>query len=291
MISTRTPGGQPVLIFAARRALAVLSLLGVAACATEPPPPPVEPTFLRTYLPEGAEDGDARYPIVMLIPGCLEPGEGSGAPHYERFAKRLADEGFFVGLISWRGSWPGHPGCAAYADAAMIAGEIDRAASVLRQSSRGMKERVHLVGWSHTALGVIEAIGKAHGADPAFRATTIIYPACPSIEGWTSDTSLQMLIAMKDDADAAACRKFADDADGPAPLALLEYDAAHGFDIRPSNAPADAWIFRNRDNSAYDGGVAEAAFFQTLKFLRIGDPRPGEAASTAGEAVLPPATP
>lgn len=275
-------------IFAVRRTVALASLLLAAACATEPPPPPVEPPFLRTFLPQGAEDGEARYPIVMLIPGCLEPGEGSGAPHYERFARRLADEGLFVGLIAWRGAWPGHPGCAAYADAAMMAGEIDRAASVMRQSSRGMKERIHLVGWSHAALGVIEAIGKAHGADPAFRATTIIYPSCPSIEGWTSDTSLQMLIAMDDEGDAAACRKFADDADGPAPLALLEFDAAHGFDIRPSNDPADAWIFRGRDNAAFDGGVAEAAFIQTLKFIRIGDPRPDAAADAAGGAVLPP---
>lgn len=275
-------------ISAARRAFAMALLLLAAACATEPPPPPVEPPFLRTFLPEGAEEGEARYPIVLLVPGCLEPGEGSGAPHYERFAKRLADEGFFVGLVSWRGAWPGHPGCAAYADAAMMAGEIERAASVLRQSSRGMKERIHLVGWSHAALGVIEAIGKAHGADPAFRATTIIYPACPTMEGWTSDTSLQMLIAMKDDADAATCRKFADDADGPAPLVLLEFNAARGFDIRPSNAPVDAWIFRNRDNSAYDGGVAEATFLHTLKFLRIGDPRPDEAADAAGGAVMPP---
>lgn len=272
-------------IFAARRAIALAAILLTAACVTEPPPPPVEPPFLRTYLPTGAEESDARYPIVILVPGCLEPGEGSGAPHYERFAKRLADEGFFVGLIAWRGAWPGHPGCVSYADGVMIAGEIDRAAAVLRQSSRGMRERIHLVGWSHAALGVITSIGKTHGAEPAYRASTIIYPTCPALEGWTSDTSLQMLIAMTDEAKAETCRKFADDGDGPAPMALLEFNAVHGFDIRPTNDPAHAWIFRGRDNGAYDEGTAEAAFVQTVKFLRIGDPRTDAAASAIGEAV------
>ncbi len=278
-------------ISVARRLLALCGALVLGACVSEPPPPPTEPPFLRTYAPENAEPGINRYPVVILVPGCLSPAEGSGAPQYERFGKRLAEEGYFVGLISWRGAWPGHAGCAAYADANAIAAEIDRAASALRQSALAQKDRIHLVGWSRAALGVIAAIGTGHGADPAYRASTIIYPDCPTETAWTSNTSLQFLLSAQEEEAAERCRKFADDADGPAPIAILEYDVPRGFDIRPSADPAYAWIFNGRDNSTYDPAMTEAAYTEILKFLRIGDPRPAAAANAAGGSILTPPVP
>lgn len=250
---------------------ALTAALTAAACqsiAGKPPalaaPQAGPPPFLRTYA-----TGEPR-PTVLLIPGCEAPLISSRAAVFERYALRLREEGFAAAVVDYPGAATGNPGCREEATPHVVADAIDRALSQLALTPGFDGGRIHLVGWSQGAAGVLHIIRREkrrHGLVSA----AVFYPRCPKPAPWKSGVTLFMLLGQNDlYAPASSCREWADESEGPGPVVINRYvGAGHGFDV--GEAADDAYTAYRRDDvpMSFDPSNAHQAMIDLLKFLRL----------------------
>jgi dienelactone hydrolase len=254
------------------RATAVLALaMLAAACATKPPIPLVAapmadaPPFLRTFVPVGGD----KHPVVLLVPGCDAPLISSRAALYERYAIRLRDEGFAVGIVSYEGSELGEPACRITATPGIIENAIQRAASQMQAMPGIDRTRLHLVGWSWGGRGVLQAV-KAKVPVSGLISAVAFYPVCPEAELFATRVTLLMLMGEADTtAPWAKCRAWADKSDGPGPVVITRYvGVEHGFDV-PEAGDASFASYSTGTPLTFDASTAWQAWKDMVSFLKL----------------------
>lgn len=253
-------------------AVVLTVLLMTAACKTAVPPPPLlappaaaTPPFLRRFAAEGTSR-----PAVLLVPGCETPLISSRAALFERHADRLRAEGFAAAIVDYPGAAKGEPDCVDIADAGAIAQAIDRAIDELSADRRFDLSRVHLIGWSHGATGVLALLQRPERRKGLVSAA-VFYPPCPAAQPWKSAVTLFMLLGEKDTVTPPApCRAWADKSDGPGPVVINRYvGVGHGFDVGEAADPAYAAYLRPHVPLTFDASTAHQAMKDLLSFLKL----------------------
>jgi dienelactone hydrolase len=251
--------------------VAALVLLAATACKTVAPPsaltPPsvAAPPFLRSFAVE-----NERRPTVLIVPGCEAPLISSRAALFERHARRLSDEGFAAAIVSYPGADLGEPGCVSVASAETISRAINRALTELAHDPRFDPSRIHLVGWSQGATGVLAVMQQAK-RQPGLVSAAVFYPPCPKPEIWQSAVTLFMLLGEKDVVTPpGGCRIWADKSEGPGPVVINRYvGVGHGFDVGEAADPAFAAFLREDVPMVFDASTAHQAMKDLLSFLRL----------------------
>lgn len=252
--------------------LAVLALAALtSACASLPPVPNVSapmamaPPFLRTFIPAGGTP----HPLVLLVPGCEAPLISSRAALFERYAIRLRDEGFAVGIVAYDGSDKGDPSCRDIATIGRMENAIQRAASQMQAMPGIDRTRLHLVGWSWGGRGVLEAV-KAKVPVAGLISAVAFYPTCPEPELFRTRVTLLMLTGETDAvAPWARCRAWADKSDGPGPVVITRYvGVGHGFDV-PEAADAAFAPYAVGTLLSFDASTAWQAWKDMVSFLKL----------------------
>lgn len=255
-----------------RLAAACAAALLAAACQTPSASGPrlgapmdADPPYFREFLPAGEA---APRSAVLIVPACEAPLISSRAQLYVRYAEFLRDEGFAVAILAWPGSGAGEPACNALEPSAisvLIAAALYKL-QVMRQVD---SDRLHLVGWGHGGLAVLDFIAseKRHRG---LVSAVAVYPACPAPAPWRSEVTLLLALAELDATNPpAACRAWAEKSEGPGPVAITRYTGVgHGFDVAEAGDPAfDEW--RTGTPLAYDNPTAWQFRADLLKFLRL----------------------
>lgn len=254
--------------------LALTAALTVVACQTAAEKPPalaaplaISPPFLRTFA-----TAETR-PTVLLVPGCETPLISGRAAVFERYATRLRDEGFATAIVDYPSASTGSPKCREEATPHVIADAIDRALAQLATMPGFDGKRIHLIGWSQGAAGVLHVIRREkrrHGLVSA----AVFYPRCPKPAPWKSEVTLFMLLGEKDVyAPASSCREWADESEGPGPVVINRYvGVGHGFDVGEAADPAYASYRRDDVPLAFDASTDHQATIDLLKFLKLALP-------------------
>lgn len=251
--------------------LALATALTAAACQTVTEKPPAlaapqaaAPPFLRTFAT--AEP----HPTVLLVPGCEAPLISGRAAVFERYALHLRDEGFATAIVDYPGAAAGNPKCREQATPHIVADAIDRALAQLAITPGFDGDRIHLIGWSQGAAGVLHVIRREkrrHGLVSA----AVFYPRCPKPAPWKSAVTLFMLLGEKDAyAPASSCREWADESEGPGPVVINRYvNVGHGFDVGEAGDETYAAYRHDDVPLAFDASTAHQAGIDLLKFLRL----------------------
>lgn len=246
-------------------------LLG--ACVSTPklvaPPREDAPERLQVFAPEG----EGPFPVALILPGCEAPLLSSRAAFYERMAGVLTGAGFLAVIVSYPGAERGAPECREEAQLASVLAAIDESVATLRTRGDADTARLYGLGWSWGGRALLDLAAR-EGA-PVLRAALVFYPPCPEPKKWRSATTLFMFLGQTDaQAPAAACRAWAEAADGPAPVVITRYvGAGHGFDIAEAGDPAFA-DYQTSYALVFDGPTAYQAQIDLLKALTIAAPKP-----------------
>jgi dienelactone hydrolase len=254
-----------------RDLVAAAGALLLAACATPAAGPQLaapmanDPPPLRSYVPQ---DGKA-HPGVLLVPGCGAPLLSARAALYERTAVKLRDAGFAVAIFAYPGSGMGDPACERVAEPAALAAMIAGALAQLRATPGVDPARLHLVGWSWGARGVLELV-TAERRLPGLVSAVAFYPFCPPAKRWASAVTLQLYLAEKDTVSPPeACRAWADVSDGPGPVAITRYvGVGHGFDVAEAGDARFA-AYRTGLTLTFDVSTAWQAWKDLIAFLGL----------------------
>ncbi|MCC6919982.1 MAG: dienelactone hydrolase family protein [Alphaproteobacteria bacterium] len=251
------------------RFLAAALLAG--ACATPAPSPPLlaapsveEPPRLRTYLPEGK----GPHSVVLLVPGCSAPLLSARAAMFERYARKLAKEGYAVALLNYpRGS---AATCASAARPEFVAAAIRDALRELGGLPGWSGSRVHLVGWAEGGEGVLQVVMQDE-RQPGLVSAAVFYPRCPKAVMWKTAVTLFLLMGEKDTvAPAAACRAWAEKSEGPGPVVINRYvGVGHGFDVGEAGDPAYAAYQATGPKLGFDASTAAQAWTDLVRFLKL----------------------
>lgn len=246
-----------------RTMLAVVLCAAVAACATpkragsDLAAPNPAPPMLSIEQP----DTPGPHPLVLMVPGCEAPLISFGAALFDRYGAKLKAEGFAAGTIG------AYPCGAGDVDAAAIA--VARALDEMRFLPSADRRRIHLIGWG-TGGAVVLRIVQAPVRMPGLVSAVAFYPACPAAQPWGSQVTLLLLLGEKDSvAPADACRRWADESDGPGPVVITRYvGVGHGFDVAEAGDPRfTPWM--TGAVLVHDASTAWQVWIDLLKFLRL----------------------
>jgi dienelactone hydrolase len=266
----------------ARRALSLILICGLAACASPTTTPGLQ---ITTTVPGGGTeqipamlskpDGAGPFPAVVIMHDCSGLGPGSGgAPG--RWAAELVERGYVVILpdsFKTRGFLNGV--CTDAAPGRAEVGPLRRAydaraaAAYLRTLPYVDARRIGLMGGSHggsTTLNTMLFSG--------FAAAVALYPRCAPRGVYRPTAPVLILIGEKDDwTPAEPCRKLADAAQAAEqPVSIKVYPGAHHSFDSPfreryvaarinTNAPGGRGATTGGDPSAWADSKKEVAGF------------------------------
>jgi len=188
---------------------------------------------------------------------------------YERTATKLRDAGFAVAIFAYPGSGMGDPACEREAEPAALAAMIGGALAQLRAMPGVDPARLHVVGWSWGARGVLELVA-AERRPPGLVSAMAFYPFCPPAKRWASAVTLKLYLAEKDTASPPdACRAWADASDGPGPVVITRYvGVGHGFDVAEA-ADTRFAAYRTGLKLTFDASTAWQAWQDLVTFLGL----------------------
>lgn len=243
-----------------RHAILALLVLATAGGCRSLAPPSATPEELSVTLRAHDEilrpEGAGPFPVVLLVPGC--PGPRS---FHRSWAEAFVDAGFAAVILD---SFTGR-GLAPSCDDARRwgsgrAGDVLVTLADLRGRSFVDAERLALIGWSHGARAVSDAI--AHGAAgrppsglsrlpdaglaglAGVRAAALVYPPCDfgssaTKLGWPRGVSGLLVLARQDRSQVpGACERTAVElAQRGVSFEVIVYEAQRGFDDPERDEP------------------------------------------------------
>lgn len=149
----------------------------------------------REYVP----NGKGRFPTVIAVPGCSGVSLGGASTdagrlgdegdrlfrrHYPREAVRLKDAGFAVLLVDYLSAEGVRNACNGEVRPTRIAEYL--AASIDFAQTRPFVDgsRLHVVGWSLGAAGILSWLDRLGMESSAVRSTVAVYPGCGAAQPW-----------------------------------------------------------------------------------------------------------
>lgn len=225
-------------------------------------------------------------PAIVLLHGCggLYGKSGEISARMSRMGNLFREMGYavlFLDSFTHRGiKQVCYPRAAARSiTPTMRADDAEAAIRWLRKQHDVDSERIGLVGWSHGADAVLEAVGRHN---KSIRAGVAFYPACRSLFSHKQYRISAPTLVLVGEADsrtpASDCRTLSDQTGQDLFFVVSYPDAVHDFD-RPVQAPYSLFDVPNRIRADDTGSepanpqAAQDALRRTFKwFSRWFDP-------------------
>lgn len=234
------------------------------------------------YVPSGA----GPFHTLVAIPGCsgistedsqfensnpdLQEDDLLFRRHYRKMAASLRDHGFAVYLIDVHRSEGVLTACGGEIQIRDLAEYISAAIVWVADQPQVDKNRIHLIGWSMGARGVLEWLHRPSDSTSILNSAIAVYPGCGQASELTVQMPLLLILGGADDvAEPAECENLVREAAVKDQIILKVYsDARHGFDIE--DAPPMIEIGGGM-TVGYQRAAAEESWKEILFFLRRGD--------------------
>ena len=214
-------------------------------------------------------NGDGPFPAVVLAPGCGGFHDQYSPPVFDRYRKRLVDDGFVVVNVDFT---KGHDIPTCYSDKLLItqdeySTDILNAVTDLKKNGFVDPARIHLLGWSYGGGSVLNALAVAD-EQPNARIKSVVayYPYCDAVRPWKLPVPVLVLRGDADDiAPFGLCMQAVQGALDNKSMRVVVYPGAlHSFDqfTVPQPVKNDLGTF------GYNEAATKNAWTETEMFLK-----------------------
>ena len=179
--------------------------------------------------------GKGPFPAVVLAPGCGGFHDEYSPPVFDRYRKRLVDDGFAVIDVDFTKAHD-IPRCANnngfLISSEDYARDILAAVTDLAKASSIDPTRIHLIGWSFGGGASFSALALAEHEFVKINSVVAFFPFCKGALAWKQPTPVLMFVGLADNiAPFAQCKDLVEDALDNKSMRVIEYPGAlHSFD-------------------------------------------------------------
>jgi dienelactone hydrolase len=179
--------------------------------------------------------GEGPFPAVVLAPGCGGFHDEYSPPVFDKYRKRLVEDGFAVINVDFTKAHD-IPACA-NANGFLITSEdyardILAAVTDLAKNSSIDPARIHLIGWSFGGGASFSALALAERESVRINSVVAFFPFCKGALAWKRPTPVLTFVGLADKiAPLAQCKEVVKSALDNKSMRVVEYpDALHSFD-------------------------------------------------------------
>ena len=194
-----------------------------------------EASTLATFYELAKPAGEGPFPAVVLAPGCGGFHDQYSPPVFDKYRKRLVDDGFAVVNVDFTAAH-GIAGCAD--NRGFLISSEDYAKDILAAVTDLAKDRsidpnrIHVIGWSYGAGASFSALALAERQSVKIDSVVAFFPYCKGALSWKQPTPVLTFVGLADNiAPFAQCKDLVKDALDNKSMRVVEYpDALHSFD-------------------------------------------------------------
>ena len=228
-----------------------------------------EASTLATFYELAKPAGEGPFPAVVLAPGCGGFHDQYSPPVFDKYRKRLVDDGFAVVNVDFTAAH-GIAGCAD--NTGFLISSEDYAEDILAAVTDLAKDRsidpnrIHVIGWSYGAGASFSALALAERQSVKIDSVVAFFPYCKGALAWKQPTPVLTFVGLADNiAPFAQCKDLVKDAlDNKSMREVVYPGALHSFDQFTVPQPMKDAM----GTHGYNEAAAKAAWAETETFLK-----------------------